>query len=254
MLKSKWRLSSRKSTLTLALLYSGPTAGVGHKMREELVTAQRDSYWSRQEKKTWKVGMLITTIAPCRFTGKYTTEQNIQQLSHTCLTWQSVPFGQSGTILLHLFSDACGSRPRFSLTSDLLPLLLLFLGGRVSGGLRVTRIFGSWTTSRFWPDTRIILPPLQEEKKMVVVYLSHINNLFWAFSTFGKFGLVVAKVSGSQRNQILWIFCSIFFLLPPTASQLFVIPFLPHQSEKCSVNNMYYYTVYSLTVDEIGHF
>lgn len=91
-------------------------------------------------------------------------------ITPTCLTWQSFPSGQSvsGTILLHLFSRPWRSCPLLSLPSFLLLMLLLFLGGRVSGGLRVTLIFGSWTTSRFWPETLMILPPLQ--RKVVESY------------------------------------------------------------------------------------
>ncbi|TNN36379.1 hypothetical protein EYF80_053463 [Liparis tanakae] len=40
-------------------------------------------------------------------------------------------------------------------------ILLFLLGGSLSGGLRVTLIFGSWTTSRFCPETRMTRPPLQ---------------------------------------------------------------------------------------------
>lgn len=100
---------------------------------------------------------------------KIVSLSNIYELIHkcTCLTWQNVPSGQSasGTILLHRFSGPRWSCPLFTTPSLLLLMLLLLLGGRVSGGLRVTLIFGFWTTSRFWPVTLMILPPLQSRGK-----------------------------------------------------------------------------------------
>lgn len=117
--------------------------------------------------------------------NKETTEHHIRGLNthfqFTCLTTQSMSSGQSGsgTIRLCLLS---GISLRLTLLSPsllLLLVLLFFLGERDSRGLRVTRILGSCTTSRFCPDTRIILPPLdtQREESFITWILLFFLNM-----------------------------------------------------------------------------
>lgn len=103
--------------------------------------------------------------------NKETTEHHIRGLNthfqFTCLTTQSMSSGQSGsgTIRLCLLSGISLHLTLLSPSLLLLLILLFFLGERDSRGLRVTRILGSCTTSRFCPDTCISLPPLDTHRE-----------------------------------------------------------------------------------------
>lgn len=81
----------------------------------------------------------------------------------------------SGMILL------CLHRKPFLTPSDItLPLFLLLLRLLPLFLVMVTRIRGSWTTSKLWPDTLITRPPLQQEivlRKSEIRELCDINRL-----------------------------------------------------------------------------